>query len=75
MLEDNRWYYFNYANNTLQAISDNSDFNDKLVNLKAKERRVTKKGEPTYQFLIGTADKKATFLRKMRQMQRSLKDE
>jgi hypothetical protein len=52
----------------MQVISSNKDFNDKLVGLKEDDRVIKgEKGEQTYQFIIGTNEKKATFLRKMRQ--------
>jgi len=66
--EDKQWYYFAYANGTMQVISSNQVFNDKLAGLKEDQRLIkADKGQPSYQFILGTADKKATFLRKMRQ--------
>jgi len=66
---ENQWYYFAYSNGTLQALSSNKDFNDKLIGLK-EDQRVIKggKGEQSYQFIIGTGDKKAVFVRKMKQV-------
>lgn len=66
--DDKQWYYFAYANGTMQVVSSNQAFNEKLAGLK-EDQRVIKadKGQPSYQFILGTADKKATFLRKMRQ--------
>lgn len=67
--QENLWYYFAYANGTLQALSSNKDFNDKLVGLKEDQRVIKgEKGEPSYQFIVGTGDKKATFVRKMKQL-------
>lgn len=66
---ENLWYYFAYANGTLQALSSNKDFNDKLIGLKEDQRLIKgEKGTPSYQFIIGTADKKAIFVRKMKQL-------
>ena len=66
--EDKQWYYFAYANGTMQVISSNQSFNEKLAGLKEDQRLLkAEKGQPTYQFILGTADKKNTFLRKMRQ--------
>jgi hypothetical protein len=64
-----KWYFFAYSGGTLQAISSNKDFNDKLVGLK-EDQRVIKSGngKESYQFLISTSDKKTTFLRKMKQL-------
>jgi hypothetical protein len=67
--EDRQWYYFTYANGTMQVISSNQAFNDKLAGLKEDQRLIkADKGQPTYQFILGTPDKKNTFLRKMRQV-------
>ena len=66
--DDSQWYFFTYANGTMQALSSNKTFNDKLVGLKESQRLIKGgKGLPSYQFIIGTADKKAIFLRKMKQ--------
>jgi len=65
---ENQWYFFTYSNGTMQVLSSNKDFNDKLIGLKEDQRVIkVEKGEQTYQFIIGTGDKKATFLRKMKQ--------
>ena len=66
--EENQWYFFAYSNGTLQVISSNRAFNDKLAGLKEGDRVIKgDNGLPSYQFILGTADKKATFLRKMKQ--------
>ncbi|MBK7211869.1 MAG: hypothetical protein IPH88_00930 [Bacteroidales bacterium] len=64
-----RWYFFSYTGGTLQALSSNKEFNEKLTGLK-EDQRVIKSGngEPSYQFIISTSDKKTTFLRKMKQL-------
>jgi hypothetical protein len=52
----------------MQVISSDKSFNDKLIGLKEQQRVIKgEKGESNYQFIIGLADKKATFLRKMKQ--------
>jgi len=66
--DENQWYFFSYANGTMQVISSNKTFNDKLIGLKEDQRLLKgEKGQPSYQFILGTADKKATFIRKMKQ--------
>jgi hypothetical protein len=66
--DENQWYFFTYSNGTMQVISSNKAFNDKLIGLKEGERVIKgEKGQPSYQFIIGTGEKKATFLRKMKQ--------
>ena len=68
--DENQWYFFSYSNNTMQAISSNTAFNDKIVGLKEVQRIIkAEDGLPSYQFIVGTADKKATFLRKMKQLE------
>lgn len=68
--DEKQWYFFAYANNTMQAISSNTAFNDKILGLKEDQRLIKgENGHPSYQFILGTADKKATFLRKMKQME------
>jgi hypothetical protein len=66
--DENLWYFFYYASGTMQVISSDKSFNDKLIGLKEQQRVIKgEKGESNYQFIIGLADKKATFLRKMKQ--------
>jgi len=65
---ENEWYFFTYSNGTMQVISSNKSFNEKLVGLKEGDRLIKgEKGQPSYQFIIGTNDKKSSFLRKMKQ--------
>ncbi len=65
--EENQWYYFTYSNGTMQVISSNRAFNDKLVGLKEKDRVIKgSRGIQSYQFIIGPPEKKAAFLRKMK---------
>lgn len=67
-LDENQWYFFTYSNGTMQVLSSNKAFNDKLVGLKQDQRMIKgEKGQQAYQFIIGTGEKKATFLRKMNQ--------
>ncbi len=65
---ENQWYFFTYSNRTMQVISSDKSFNDKLVGLKEDQRIIKgEKGEADYQFIVGTNEKKASFLRKMKQ--------
>ena len=67
-LEDKHWYYFSYANGIMQAISSNKDFNDKLVGLSEKDRTIKSGGgQRSYQYIVSNNEKKASFLRKMKQ--------
>jgi hypothetical protein len=67
--ESEKWYFLSYSGGTMQALSSNKAFNDKLTGLK-EDQRVIKAGDglPSYQYIISTSDKKTTFLRKMRQL-------
>jgi hypothetical protein len=65
---ENQWYFFTYSNGTMQVLSSNKTFNEKLVGLKEGDRLIKgEKGQQSYQFIIGTGDKKSSFLRKMKQ--------
>jgi hypothetical protein len=67
-LEDKHWYYFSYGNGIMQAISSNKDFNDKLVGLSEKDRTIKSGGgQRSYQYIVSNNEKKASFLRKMKQ--------
>lgn len=66
--DESQWYFFSYGNGTMQVISSNKSFNDKLSGLKEAQRLLkAEKGQPSYQFILGTTEKKASFLRKMKQ--------
>jgi hypothetical protein len=66
--EENQWYFFTYSNGTMQVLSSNKSFNEKLVGLKEADRVIKgEKGEQSYQFIVGTPEKKSSFLRKMKQ--------
>lgn len=62
----NTYFYFNYRDGLLQAISSSTQFNDYLVNLKADKRVTTNRdtGEQ-YEFIISTDRKVSDFIRKM----------
>lgn len=65
-LSKNSWYFFNYRNNILMALSSDASFNDAVeagVKSSAEEKRLAKlvKG---YRYTIGTDRKKRDFLRK-----------
>jgi len=65
-LTKNDWYFFNYRNNIMQALSSNLEFNDLITNAmksKSEQRRVNdiSKG---YRYVISTERKKRDFLRK-----------
>jgi len=65
-LAKNEWYFFNYRNNILMALSSNAQFNDAVeagVKSSAEQKRIGNlvKG---YRYTIATDRKKREFLRK-----------
>jgi hypothetical protein len=66
----NTYYFFNYRNGMLQAISSSEQFNNDLVNLKA-DKRITSNRETAeqYEFIISTERKVTDFIRKMQSVQ------
>lgn len=65
---ENQWYFFTYSNGTMQVISSNKTFNEKLTAIKAADRtQKGEKGQPSFLYIVGTKEKKNTFLRKMKQ--------
>ncbi len=63
------WFYFNYRNNLMQAISSNSEFNTILREMKEEKRKVKdgKEGEE-YSFGISNLRKKTDFLRRVKSL-------
>jgi len=60
------WYFFNYRNNILQALSSDISFNDMIINArksKAEQNKASKKAKG-FSYTISTERKKRDFLRK-----------
>ncbi len=60
------WYFFNYRNNILQALSSNLEFNDlvtKTMQTKSEQKRVDDLAKG-YRYTISTERKKRDFLRR-----------
>lgn len=69
-LDANTWYYFNYRNGILQAVSSSEQFNNDLMNLKPEKR--TQQNRSTgeqYEFVISTRQKAVDFIRRMQSVQ------
>jgi len=61
------WYYFNYRNNLMQAISANTGFNDFIRDLKEDKRTVKgERGQEDYRFIPSNLIKKTDFLRRLK---------
>ncbi len=60
------WYFFNFRNNILQALSSNLEFNDQITEaMKSKsEQRKMDDHAKGYRYVISTDRKKRDFLRK-----------
>ena len=60
-------YYFEYKDNTLFTYSTNDEFNDVIINIKAKKRRANeKKGKSPYRYVWCDEEKMEDFERQMR---------
>jgi hypothetical protein len=65
-LTKNDWYFFNYRNNVLMALSSNAQFNEAVeagTKSSAEKKRIGKLAKG-YRYTIGTDRKKREFLRK-----------
>ena len=65
-INDKQWYYFNYNNLIMQAISSDEIFNNKLSELDEKKRSLKlEDSKQSYQYIISTRRKKIDFISKM----------
>ena len=62
----NTWYYFNYFNGNMLAISSNDLFNKDVKELKSKSKKMEVDKGPSYRFDLGNVRKKDDFLQKMK---------
>ncbi len=61
----NNWYFFYYYKGLLNAISSNKEFNNYLKELKTdKRKQKAEDGKPSFNYAIGTENKKRQFLMK-----------
>ncbi len=59
------WYYIAYGNGVLQALSSNQEFNNILIDLKTKKRKLkTKRGEAAYIYSEASPQRLGRFIRK-----------
>ena len=61
----NDWYYFNYKQNVVQALSSDKEFNTSIKDTKADNRILkSEKDLPQISYTISTEMKKNSFLKK-----------
>ena len=65
-IDEKHWYFFDYKNNILQAISSNREFNNILRTIKPDYQEYkSPDGKQFYKFIISTKRKLVDFKRKM----------
>ena len=65
-LDDNNWFYFGYTRELMQIISSDQTFNDRLVKLPEKQRKLADK-RPGFTYMIASNEKLNQFLRQYQQ--------
>jgi hypothetical protein len=70
-LDDRNWYYFSYTREMLQVISSDQAFNNRLMKLPEKQRKLDDKQRPGFTYMIATRDKLSQFLSQFQQNQSS----
>jgi hypothetical protein len=71
-LPDDKWYYFNYRNFYMQAISSNEGFNNELMRIDQDKRLlVDKEQDMAYEYVISSRRKMVDFKRRMEEVLRS----
>lgn len=59
------WFFFDYANNSMLAISSIKEWNDLIINTKPEQRELkSKDNEPAYNYYIAPISRKNRFLKK-----------
>lgn len=61
--DPNTWYFFEFVNGTMKAISSNKEFNEIIKEMKPKNRKQTVEKGPSFQFTIGSESSKNNFVR------------
>jgi hypothetical protein len=75
-LDANTWYFFQYQNNLLMALSSDEAFNTVIKELKDDKKEMkTEKGEQPFKFAIATPAAKTKFLKDIKRAETSEKEE
>ncbi len=61
--DPNTWYFFEFINGTMKAISSNAEFNNIIKEMKPKNRKQNVEKGPSFQFAIGSEASKKNFVR------------
>ena len=69
-LDNSNWFYFGYTREMMQVISSDQTFNDRLVKLPSKVRKM--QGRPNFTFMICSRDKLGQFQRQYQQIEPTL---
>ncbi|MCF8304648.1 MAG: hypothetical protein K9I94_15340, partial [Bacteroidales bacterium] len=68
-LDSRHWYFFNYTNGVMQAISTNNKFNNVLIDIPEDKRTMdTERRDAPYQYIISTQMKRMQFVRKIQRL-------
>jgi len=74
-LDRRTWYYFGYTRGVMQILSSNGEFLDRMIKLKAGERRLKVSSGESYIYMVSTDVKKNTFLRRYREIEEAKSQE
>lgn len=61
--DPNTWYFFEYVNGNMKAVSSNKEFNNIIKELKPKNRKQDVEKGPSFSFSIGSEKSKDNFVR------------
>jgi hypothetical protein len=65
-LDEDNWYFFNYARTVMQVYSSDNLFNSDIMNTKENDRKFKgAKNEENYSYMLGSKKKKVGFLNKI----------
>jgi len=65
-LDDQNWFYFGYTRELMQVLSSDQTFNDRLVKLPEKQRKLVDK-RPGFTYMIASSEKMNQFMKQYQQ--------
>ncbi|MCF8308099.1 MAG: hypothetical protein K9I68_03725 [Bacteroidales bacterium] len=66
--QNDAWYFFTYTDNYMDVLSSDEHFNNRLREMKDKNRRRTREeGKPPFEFALGGMNLKDYFLRRIKE--------